>query len=445
MGTVKYDRPTSELLAECAAALPEPFTPQQIIHWFRRHYPDIKETTVRAHIQGLTESDLPSRRDYQFAGHRSVLERVGHGLYQRARGGSGVTATTTPTPGPTTAPLDPGGDGTTDLVLVGCVKSKRPAAAAARDLYTSTLFSRRRRYAEASGRPWFVVSARWGLVSPDEVIAPYDVHLAFMPADYRRAWGEFVTAQLRAITPIDGLVVEVHAGDAYVAALRPPLERAGAGVVDPVTAHSMGETLAWYDCRDPYQLGIHRPADPELDAESVAAALLEGTSTVSAESLQRMPRTELSTPGLYSWWVDEPGAEHLSDGLGYVVEPGVIYAGLAGATRWPSGKRSANTLWSRLVSMHLGGRARMSTFRFTLAATLTPAWGGGPRVDEDRLTRWMLEHLRVVAVPWADADTLGALERDVLAQLDPPLNLRGMPVTPLRRRLSRLRSDLEVD
>jgi hypothetical protein len=52
----------------------------------------------------------------------------------------------------------------------------------------------------------------------------------------------------------------------------------------------------------------------------------------------------------------------------------------------------------------------------------------------------MGEHLRVVLVPYADADGLGQMEKDVLGRLDPPLNLMGMPKTELRAALTRLRS-----
>ena len=45
----------------------------------------------------------------------------------------------------------------------------------------------------------------------------------------------------------------------------------------------------------------------------------------------------------------------------------------------------------------------------------------------------------MLAAPYEDADTLGRLESDVLRLLDPPLNLQGMPATPVRRRLTELR------
>jgi hypothetical protein len=116
-----------------------------------------------------------------------------------------------------------------------------------------------------------------------------------------------------------------------------------------------------------------------------------------------------------------------------------VYAGLAGATRWPSGKRSDNTLWDRITKMHLGSRRQMSTLRLTFGSILAAA-NAWPEIDESALTAWMREHLRVVLVPYADADGLGRMEKDVLERLDPPLNLMGMPTTELRRALTRLRS-----
>lgn len=146
----------------------------------------------------------------------------------------------------------------------------------------------------------------------------------------------------------------------------------------------------------------------------------------------------LRHPGLYSWWVDPAGAAALSAGLGHELHPGLIYAGLAGATHTRSGKTSRNTLWGRIHGMHLGGRHEFSTFRRSIGSILASALQS-PEIDELALTSWMHEHLRVVAVPVADADTLDDLETTVLTELDPPLNLMKMSKTPIRRRLSELR------
>lgn len=65
-----------------------------------------------------------------------------------------------------------------DLVLVGCVKKKLDRPAPARDLYVSDLFEKQHSYAERTGVPWFVLSAEHGLVTPDQVLAPYDLQLS---------------------------------------------------------------------------------------------------------------------------------------------------------------------------------------------------------------------------------------------------------------------------
>jgi hypothetical protein len=157
----------------------------------------------------------------------------------------------------------------------------------------------------------------------------------------------------------------------------------------------------------------------------------------------------LGLPGLYSWWVDDEGAEALTEGLGVLVPSGRIYAGQTGATKWPSGKRGSATLWSRIGRNHLAGTIRASTFRRTLAASLLRslelelvAPGRLAAGSEQRLSRWMRERLEVAVHAFADADALADLEQRVLTVLDPPLNLEGMPPTPTRDRRSALRTEL---
>jgi hypothetical protein len=153
----------------------------------------------------------------------------------------------------------------------------------------------------------------------------------------------------------------------------------------------------------------------------------------------------LDRPGLYAWWVDDAGATALSRGLQLPLPAGRVYAGLAGATR-SSGKPSSNTLGLRIGTMHFGRKVDLSTFRMTLAAVLFDELGVQvvrPKVitpaSEDRLTAWMREHLSVAVHPCDNRDTLEPLERAVLRELDPPLNLRHMPPSLLRSRLTDLR------
>lgn len=446
-----------ELIAVYARENGGSFTAKALVEWFGARYPDVAAATVRTQLSEATRKGGTGG---------PLLERIRPGVYRSA----------VSEPGGPSRPGESGEPGTEavgevpgrlDLVLVGCVKSKRDTALPARDLYRSTLFEGRRGYAERSGAPWYVLSARWGLVRPEEEIAPYDLYLGGCSVSYRRAWGSFVVAQLAEERELGGTVVEVHAGGDYVEALRGPLRERGALLRAPLASLPLGHTLAWYrqrreeagdggprtgrpvgttggtdrtvetadgtvetaDGAD----GPHRPvatADTVARLSARAEALTPGTLRTRGQ--------QLSAPGLYSWWVDEAGADDLGAGLGARIEPGVVYVGQAGATRQPSGVRSDNTLFGRLVGMHLGGRAEFSTFRLSLAAVLVERLGVTRR-DEAALSEWMERHLSVVAVAVPDRDRLGELEGRVVAEMDPPLNLSRVESTPVRRRLSELR------
>jgi hypothetical protein len=186
------------------------------------------------------------------------------------------------------------------------------------------------------------------------------------------------------------------------------------------------------------------------DAEVVAAlAALDQEARPLAASLWPGDRSELDQAGLYAWWVSPDGASELASGLELEVRPGRIYAGQTGATAWPSGKLRSTSLAGRIGGNHLRGRIRGSTFRLTLAACLRVPLDleqTGPKLlareSEDGLSEWIREHLAVAVHPFDDRDALADLEDQVLAHLDPPLNLEGMSSTPLRVRLASLRAEL---
>jgi hypothetical protein len=132
----------------------------------------------------------------------------------------------------------------TSLVLVSCVKSKLPRSVPAQDLYTSTLFTGCRTFARASGAPWFILSAKYGLVDPNEVIAPYEFTLNRLGVAARRVWAENVLAELLPKTKSRKTIVFL-AGVRYREYLTTPLENMGLEVVVPMANLRFGEQLQW--------------------------------------------------------------------------------------------------------------------------------------------------------------------------------------------------------
>jgi hypothetical protein len=132
--------------------------------------------------------------------------------------------------------------------LVGCVKKKEARALPARDLYNSPLFRGRREYVERSCDEWFILSALHGVVSPDDVIEPYDITLTTRSTFERRRWSERVVSELEVrLGELSGTAFEIHAGATYRDfGLVDGLIRLGATVDVPAARLTQGEQLAFY-------------------------------------------------------------------------------------------------------------------------------------------------------------------------------------------------------
>lgn len=106
------------LVAQAARDLDEPFRARDILAWFATHAPEIKQTSIRAHIQALTGNATNRLDNAPVIGARpAVLYRLDHGLYRRWRPEDAVDSTPSqPTAGharpPTVVPLPVPGEPT---------------------------------------------------------------------------------------------------------------------------------------------------------------------------------------------------------------------------------------------------------------------------------------------------------------------------------------------
>jgi len=134
------------------------------------------------------------------------------------------------------------------IILVGCVSLKRSYVSPARDLYISPLWEGRRAYAEERGCPWYILSAKYGLLAPDDEIEPYDLKLDELPVDERCEWSQQVFDKLESNESVlQGKTIEIHAGKPYVEYLEPRLREAGATICRPLAHISgIGRQISWY-------------------------------------------------------------------------------------------------------------------------------------------------------------------------------------------------------
>lgn len=82
--------------------------------------------------------------------------------------------------------------------LIGCGKEKLPHAASASELYVGQFFKLSKQWISKPGRvdEWGILSAKHGLVLPDQELEPYDVSLDKFTYQERVSWGMRVHRQL---------------------------------------------------------------------------------------------------------------------------------------------------------------------------------------------------------------------------------------------------------
>ena len=135
------------------------------------------------------------------------------------------------------------------LGLISCTKSKRKRPCKSCEMYSpSALFRKAFSYAIENYDKVVILSAKYGLLFPDEEIEPYDSTLKNMSLGERRSWADWVFRQMKNMFPLDKIdEAFFHAGNAYREFLIPKLEAFGVKCLVPLEGLPYGRQLAWYN------------------------------------------------------------------------------------------------------------------------------------------------------------------------------------------------------
>lgn len=143
------------------------------------------------------------------------------------------------------------------IALIGCGKLKsvkgRDGYTAARDLYDGALFRKRVKHVESRDLPWYILSAKCGLLKPTTSIRMYDQTLADMPEIEFAEWHLGVANQLMTELYYDfrqpklsSITIELHAGKRYCEPLEGILNLCGIRTARPAAGKGIGQQLAFY-------------------------------------------------------------------------------------------------------------------------------------------------------------------------------------------------------
>lgn len=308
--------------------------------------------------------------------------------------------------------------------LISCVSRKRAFATEAWCLYDSPLFAKARQYVEKLCDRWYILSAKYGLITPHQIIEPYEETLKTKPRMAREGWAIKVWEQLRPLLT-QGDHVVVLAGVRYREFLVPLIVEHGCTVDVPLEGKSIGrqlQSLSQY---------LQRPTR-DKDVERLYAILQELEEGLHGKRLMSecIGMQDWPKSGIYFFF--EPGETRSSKS-----SPRIVRVGTHGVSRG-----SKATLWNRLRT-HRGtadglGNHRGSIFRLHVGAALArrdqslavPSWGIGQiasadvRRQEEYLERAVSKHINSMSVLWlavedepSPASDRAYLERNLIGLL----------------------------
>jgi len=132
------------------------------------------------------------------------------------------------------------------VALISCVKSKRKGCHRAKDLYTSPLFRFAWAYASHHFDKVYILSAKHGLLDPNQRIRSYDITLTSMLITERKHWARRVASELQRLVTDD---TEIHllCGQKYREFLPPLLPQLK--FIAPLEGLGIGYQLQWYKAK----------------------------------------------------------------------------------------------------------------------------------------------------------------------------------------------------
>lgn len=143
-------------------------------------------------------------------------------------------------------------EGPTKLTLIPCTGGKNEGTHKAKDLYKGDNFTKHRKYAEASGNPWAIVSAKHHILDPDEMVSNYDTPMPKRKNEQQQ-WGEQLKPKLinhlkrLGINPEHGVEIETLAGNDYNSPMKSALlgHEQIKGINAPMQGLGQGRKKTW--------------------------------------------------------------------------------------------------------------------------------------------------------------------------------------------------------
>jgi len=303
--------------------------------------------------------------------------------------------------------------------LISCSKSKGGHRDLARNMYVSPLYRKSIIVAEGWGLPFSILSAKHGLLDPDEMIEPYDLTLTGATKQFKSEWAHKVDRQIRNTIDRKKRLI-VLAGDDYYT----PLTEAGMNdplnYVAPMRGLALGNRLVFLN----QSIRIHKRRTAIARSYAMFAHLAK---SMGLHPLREILSEELPKQGVY-FFFDNGEPTKFS-----TIVPRLVRVGTHGVSAG-----SVATLRNRLRT-HLGTRSgagnhRASVFRLHVGRAIIerdrlqqfyPNWGKGQSASRDiaqleaplesKVSEY-IGNLRVLFIPVLDTAGVGSMRATIERQ-----------------------------
>ena len=131
------------------------------------------------------------------------------------------------------------------IALISCTKLKQSYPCEAQEMYLlSQLFKKASYYIKQQNYDkWFILSAKYGLLNPNDIIEPYDLTLSNMKSEDIKKWSEKIFNQL-VIYNIDE--IDFYTGEKYRKYLISLLKEKNIICNIPLKGLGIGQQLKFY-------------------------------------------------------------------------------------------------------------------------------------------------------------------------------------------------------
>lgn len=303
--------------------------------------------------------------------------------------------------------------------LISCSKSKGGHRDLARNMYVSSLYRKSVMAAQAWGLSFSILSAKYGLLDPDQVIEPYELTLKGASKEFKSEWACKVDAQIRVSIDTKKHLI-VLAGDDYYAPLIEAGMKSPLNFLAPMRGLSLGNRLAFLN----QTIRIPKRRGAIARSYEMFAYLAKN---IGLHPLRDILEQEIPKQGVY-FFFDESEPTKFSATI-----PRLVRVGTHGVSAG-----SVATLRNRLRT-HLGTRSgagnhRASVFRLHVGRAIIerdglhddyPNWGKGQSAPKEITEReasleakvsQYIGNLRVLFIPVLGTPGTGSMRATIERQ-----------------------------